>query len=61
MDFSSANELEIVGRPRIKATLRSLGLKCGGTLHQLAERLFATKGVPLESLDSSLFAKPKKT
>ena len=33
-------------------------LKCGGTLQQRAQRLFATKGVPLDQLDPSFFAKP---
>ena len=34
------------------------GLKCGGTLQQRAQRLFATKDVPLDQLDPSFFAKP---
>ena len=37
----------------------ALGLKCGGTLEERAQRLFSTKGVPLDQLDASLFAKSK--
>lgn len=35
----------------------SRGLKCGGTLQHRAQRLFATKGVPMDQLDPSFFAK----
>ena len=41
----------------LKSELMSRGLKCGGTLQQRAQRLFATKNVPLDKLDPSLFAK----
>lgn len=57
-DFTSAEELESVGMERLKQELMARGLKCGGTLQQRAQRLFATKGVPLDQLDPSFFAKP---
>lgn len=57
--FSSAQELMSLGLDRLKSALMALGLKCGGTLEERARRLFATKGVPLEKLDPSLFAKSK--
>lgn len=37
--------------------MQALGLKCGGTLRQRAERLMLAKGKQLEELDKSLFAK----
>jgi hypothetical protein len=45
------------GADRVKEALQALGLKCGGTLRQRAERLMSTKGRRLEELDKSLFAK----
>jgi len=56
-DYASAGELESVGLEQLKEELISRGLKCGGTLQHRAQRLFATKGVPLSQLDPSLFAK----
>ncbi|KAL4446223.1 hypothetical protein ABPG77_003030 [Micractinium sp. CCAP 211/92] len=55
--FDSADELEMLGAERLKEALQALGLKCGGTLRQRAERLMLTKGKRLEDLDKSLFAK----
>ena len=40
--------------------LQVLGLKCGGTLQERAQRLFSTKGKTVEELDPSLFAKAGK-
>ena len=45
------------GAERLKEALAALGLKCGGTLRQRAERLMQAKGKKLEELDRSLFAK----
>ena len=50
-----------LGLDRLKSALLALGLKCGGTLEERAQRLFSTKGKSLESLDTSLFAKNPKT
>lgn len=55
--FDSADELEMLGADRVKEALQALGLKCGGTLRQRAERLMLAKGKRLEELDKSLFAK----
>lgn len=45
------------GAERLKEALTALGLKCGGTLRQRAERLMQAKGKKVEELDRSLFAK----
>ncbi|KAG8005014.1 Splicing factor 3A subunit 3 [Nibea albiflora] len=58
--FSSWEELASLGLDRLKSALMALGLKCGGTLEERAQRLFSTKGKSLESLDPSLFAKNPK-
>uniref|UniRef100_A0A8V0YQZ4 Splicing factor 3a subunit 3 n=1 Tax=Gallus gallus TaxID=9031 RepID=A0A8V0YQZ4_CHICK len=59
--FSSWEELASLGLDRLKSALLALGLKCGGTLEERAQRLFSTKGKSLEALDPSLFAKNPKT
>jgi len=59
-DYSSAEELEGVGLEILKFSLTELGLKCGGNLRERAQRLYSTKNIPREQLDSSLFAKPAK-
>lgn len=46
-----------LGAERLKEALQALGMKCGGTLRQRAERLMQTKGKRPEELDKSLFAK----
>ena len=58
--YNSAEELEAVGLDRLKSALMALGLKCGGTLQQRAQRLYLTKDTPLDKLDKSLFAKSAK-
>ncbi|KAI5134902.1 Splicing Factor 3A Subunit 3 [Manis pentadactyla] len=55
------NELASLGLDRLKSALLALGLKCGRTLEERAQRLFSTKGKSLESLDTSLFAKNPKS
>lgn len=45
------------GGDRLKEALQALGLKCGGTVRQRAERLMAVKGKDLVAVDKSLFAK----
>lgn len=57
-NYTSAEELESLGLDHLKEALMTRGLKCGGTLQQRAQRLFASKGVPLDQLDPSFFAKP---
>ncbi|KAL1460214.1 hypothetical protein WDU94_012147, partial [Cyamophila willieti] len=55
--FSSWEELASLGLDRLKSALMALGLKCGGTLEERAQRLFSTKGK--SSLDPTLLAKSK--
>ena len=57
--FSSAEELASLGLDRLKSGLIALGLKCGGTVQERAERLFMTKGKKLSELNPNLFAKNK--
>mmetsp|Transcript_28493 Transcript_28493/g.69491 ORF Transcript_28493/g.69491 Transcript_28493/m.69491 type:complete len:233 (-) Transcript_28493:156-854(-) len=59
--YKSAKHLEEVGLERLKKCLQELGMKCGGTLTERAERLWLTRGVTdLSTLDSKLFSKKKK-
>ena len=58
--YSSAKDLESVGPDVLKSVLQSLGLKCGGTLQQRAERLFSTNGKEREEWDPQILAKPNK-
>lgn len=55
--FSSWEELASLGLDRLKSALMALGLKCGGTLEERAQRLFSTKGKT--TIDPSLKAKTK--
>ncbi|ESO85772.1 hypothetical protein LOTGIDRAFT_195680 [Lottia gigantea] len=57
--FSSWEELASLGLDRLKSALMALGVKCGGTLEERAQRLFSTKGKSMEDLDPNLFAKSK--
>ena len=50
-----------LGLDRLKSALMALGLKCGGTLNERAQRLFSIRGKPLEQLDPSLYARHKST
>ncbi|CAJ0917299.1 unnamed protein product, partial [Mesorhabditis belari] len=49
----SAEELESYGLERLKGALKVLGLKCGGTLKERADRLYATKNKQLVEHDDS--------
>lgn len=51
--FSSHSELEALGLDTLKCGLQALGLKCGGSLGQRAQRLFAAKGMTPEQLLAS--------
>ncbi|VDN59138.1 unnamed protein product [Dracunculus medinensis] len=57
--FESASDLAALGLDRLKSALIALGLKCGGTLQERAERLFATKGHKLSDLEIGALAKKK--
>ena len=56
-EYNSPGELEALGLDVLKSALMFLGVKCGGTLQQRAERLFSIRGIPREKIDPSLFAK----
>ena len=55
--FSSWEQLASLGLDRLKSALMGLGLKCGGTLEERAQRLFSTKGLQLNEINPSLLAK----
>ena len=56
-NINSAEELEKLGLDRLKSALMALGLKCGGTLTNRAERLFSTKGLSDDQIPASIKAK----
>jgi len=49
-----------LGLARVKEGLEALGLKMGGSLHERAQRLYSTKGVPREQWPKKIFAPVKK-
>lgn len=53
--FSTWEELVLLGLDRLKSALMALGVKCGGTLEERAQRLFSTKG--MKTLDPSIIVK----
>ncbi|XP_007896478.1 replication stress response regulator SDE2 [Callorhinchus milii] len=55
--LDSAGEVESLGLERLKTELMGLGLKCGGTLQERAERLFSVRGMSKDEIDPTLFAK----
>jgi splicing factor 3A subunit 3 len=55
--FNSAEELEALGLDRLKEGLEALGLKCGGSLSERAQRLWSVRGKKAEDIPSSLKAK----
>ncbi|KAL5971812.1 Splicing factor 3A subunit 3 [Taenia solium] len=57
--FRQAEELASLGLDRLKSALLALGLKCGGTLGERAQRLWATKGRALEDLPPEFFPSAK--
>lgn len=59
-EYSAAKDLEPLGLDHLKTELMRLGLKCGGTIEERAERLFGTKGMSLASLPKEYFPNNKK-
>lgn len=53
----SVDELEELGMDELKAILFSIGLKCGGTLKERAERLFSVKGLQVDDIPEKLRGK----
>lgn len=58
--FSSVDELASLGLDRLKSALMALGLKCGGSLKERADRLWLTKGKDIKDLPSNLFVNKDK-
>lgn len=55
-----AEDLECLGLEKLKSALMDRGLKCGGTLAERAQRLFAVRGLSSDQIDPAFFAKPTK-
>jgi splicing factor 3A subunit 3 len=55
-NVDSAEECQALGMDKLKTELTKLGLKCGGTLEQRAQRLFSIKGKTASEVDQSIFA-----
>jgi splicing factor 3A subunit 3 len=56
--FNDSKELEALGLDRLKEGLEALGLKCGGTLQDRAQRLWSVRGKKPEEIPANLKAKP---
>lgn len=59
--YSDPKELEELGLEKLKNSLMELGLKCGGTLQERAQRLWAIRGLKPEEFPSTLLAKSSKS
>lgn len=57
--FANVGELATLGLDRLKSALMALGIRCGGTLEERADRLFSTKGTA--ELDPSLMVKKSQS
>lgn len=55
--FNSVEELQALGMDRLKEALEAMELKCGGTLKDRAERLWAVRGKKYEDIPAKLKAK----
>ena len=60
-EYEAAQQLEALGLNHLKEELQRRGLKCGGTLTQRAQRLWAVKGLDASQIPAGLLAKPCKT
>ena len=60
MAFDNVSSLEVLGLEGLKVALMARGMKCGGTLQQRAERLWAARGKDLHEIDPSLMAGKSK-
>lgn len=59
-DVEEVGDLLGLGLERLKSALQALGLKCGGTLEQRAERLFSVKNLSYDQIDKKLKVKGGK-
>lgn len=57
--FANVAELATLGLDRLKSALMALGIRCGGTLEERADRLFSTKG--MAELDPALLVKKSQS
>ncbi len=55
--FSSVEDLMSLGLDTLKSHLFAMGVKCGGTLHERATRLFSLKGIDRSNYPKNLLAK----
>lgn len=55
--FSSAEDLMSLGLDKLKSHLIAMGVKCGGTLHERATRLFSLKGIDRSNYPKNILAK----
>ena len=53
-------ELEALGMEVLKANLMQLGVKCGGTLRERAERMLKVKGLSSDQIPKYLRAKKQR-
>ena len=60
MAFDHVGALEVLGLEGLKTALMARGMKCGGTLQQRAERLWAARGKAQHEIDPSLMATAAK-
>lgn len=58
--FNNPEELEVLGMDRLKEALEAMGLKCGGTLQDRAQRLWSVRGKKPEDYPSNLKIKEAK-
>jgi splicing factor 3A subunit 3 len=59
--YSSLEQLESLGGDKLKKKMLSLGLKCGGKVHERACRLWSIRHIPIDQVDRSLIARKTKT
>jgi len=55
--FGSADELEALGLDRLKAALMFLGMKCGGSARDRAERLWSVQDLAVAEIPKKLLVK----
>ena len=58
--YNSKEELVALGLDRLKAALLFLGMKCGGTLEQRADRLWSVRGLDISRIPRNLLPPKNK-
>nr|CDP96062.1 Bm4312 [Brugia malayi] len=59
-DYDDAKKLESLGLDFLKHALKVRGLKCGGSLHERAVRLYSVKNLKPEQYPKNILARGKK-